>query len=84
MLSFLHHCYAIVELNIVNFTFTEKFLFDFSIEENAEIKQIILLRNVMLLLLLVVVGFASLVATDLEIQSREFCLEIRLVPVRIL
>lgn len=60
------------------------FLFDFSIEENAEIKQIILLSNVMLLLLLVVMGFVSLIDTDLEIQSREFCLAIRLVPVRIL
>lgn len=74
-----------MELNIVDFTFTsEKFLFDFSVEENAEIKQIILLSNVMLLLLLVVVGFVSLIDTDLEIQRREFCLVIRLVPVRIL
>lgn len=64
-------------LNIVNFTFTpERFLFDFSIEKNAEIKQIILHSNAML--------FFSLIDTDLEIQSREFCLAIGLVPARIL
>jgi len=65
----------------VNFTFTsKKFLFDFSIEKNAEIKQIILPSNAMLFFFLI----PALIDIDLKIRSSEFCLAIGLVPVRLL